>query len=363
MEYLLKASGIVTILIACYYLLLQKETFFKSIRIYFLVGLGLAISLPLIEIPVYVEFVSQQINNGSLPKIINGEISVLLLSNLIQFVPYIYLSGVLLFSIIFFVQLLSLLFLLRKHSISKQGNIYIVETTKNISPFSFFNIIVYNKTKFSPEELEHIITHEKVHAIQWHSIDTLLTYTLAILLWFNPFVWLLKKAVDQNLEFLADSDAFDKVNCQKSFQLTMLKTSQVSFCDGITSNFYNKLTKKRIQFLNSKQSTPNKQWKYLILLPLLTAFIYTFNTKTIAQVDAAKGQVDKKLLQNNEASRNNRDSEFSKNGVDEHDNNESHVEESEHKDEHGLVNEHSEKLKEKGHRENSEDNDNHDGNN
>ena len=39
MDYLLKASGLVIIFFVFYYLFLRNETFFKSIRIYFLIGL------------------------------------------------------------------------------------------------------------------------------------------------------------------------------------------------------------------------------------------------------------------------------------------------------------------------------------
>lgn len=63
MDYLLKASGLVIIFFVFYYLFLRNETFFKSIRIYFLIGLIIAVSIPLIEIPVYVEAASKQISN------------------------------------------------------------------------------------------------------------------------------------------------------------------------------------------------------------------------------------------------------------------------------------------------------------
>ena len=41
--------------------------------------------------------------------------------------------------------------------------------------------------------------------------------------------------------------------------------------------------KKRIVMLHKQPSNKNNQWKYALLLPILTVFIFAFNTKTIAQ--------------------------------------------------------------------------------
>ncbi|VAW27167.1 Regulatory sensor-transducer, BlaR1/MecR1 family / TonB-dependent receptor, partial [hydrothermal vent metagenome] len=49
MEYLLKASGIVVILFLFYYTFLRNETFFNSIRGYFIIGLLIVLIIPLIE--------------------------------------------------------------------------------------------------------------------------------------------------------------------------------------------------------------------------------------------------------------------------------------------------------------------------
>jgi len=176
-----------------------------------------------------------------------------------------------------------LAFLLSKHELSKKGKYYFIETSKNISPFSFFNIIIYNKSQFSIDELAQIINHEKAHAIQWHSLDTILAHLLVITLWFNPFVWLYKKAVQQNLEFLADNYALQKANDQRLYKLTLLKTCSSNYCTEITNNFYNSLIKKRIIMLHKNKSKNSSQWKYALLFPVLLTFVFTFNTKIVAQ--------------------------------------------------------------------------------
>ncbi len=283
MDYLLKASGIVIILFLFYYIFLKNETFFKSIRSYFLFGLIIVVSIPLIEIPVYVEAVTSQFNTLNYQEITATPLIEEKAIDWTQILTSLYLIGVLFFSVKFLIQLISLAYLLSKHQLIKKGNYRYVETSKNISPFSFFNIIIYNKNQFSIQELEQIINHEKAHAIQWHSLDTILAHLLVITLWFNPFVWLYKKAVQQNLEFLADSYALKQANNHKLYQFTLLKTCSANFCAELTNNFYNSLIKKRIIMLHKNQSTNKSQWKYILLLPVFNAFILTFNTKVVAQ--------------------------------------------------------------------------------
>ena len=283
MDYLLKASGIVIILFLFYYIFLKNETFFKSIRSYFLVGLIIVVSIPLIEIPVYVETITNQLNTLNYQEIISTPLIEEKTIDWTQILTSLYLIGVIFFSIKFLIQLISLTILLSKHQLIKKGKYRYVETSKNISPFSFFNIIIYNKNQFSIQELEQIINHEKAHVIQWHSLDTILAHLMVITLWFNPFVWLYKKAVQQNLEFLADAHALKQVKNHKLYQFTLLKTCSTNFCTELTNNFYNSLIKKRIIMLHKNQSPNKSQWKYMLLLPIFIAFVMAFNTKIVAQ--------------------------------------------------------------------------------
>ena len=283
MDFLLKSSSLVLILLLFYQFVLQKEHYFKSIRYYFLMGLLIALILPLLEIPIYIDAVTSTVNSLALNEgtIYNAvEISKI---DWTQILIGVYALGVLFFSIKFVIQITSLIRLISTHTLTKNGAYYFVETLEDTSPFSFFNIIIYNKNQFSENELLLIINHEKAHAKQWHSVDTILTHLLVICLWFNPFVWLYKKAVQQNLEFLADRFALEFAENKKQYQVTLLKTCYTNYCPEITNNFYNSLIKKRIIMLQKNQYQNKKHWKFALLVPVLIAFIAVFNTKTIAQ--------------------------------------------------------------------------------
>ena len=283
MEYFLKANGLVILLWLFYSLVLKNETFFKAIRGYFLLGLVIIIAIPLIEIPVYIEKAATNFNGYVVDGMQTTNTYVEQKFDWFNLLVILYFAGVVFFSFKFIIQLLSLGKLLTSHKITRQGRYKLVETNKEISPFSFFNFIVYNKNNFTLEEINHVLNHEKTHVDQWHSIDTLLTNLLQIIFWFNPFAWFYEKEVAQNLEFLVDNYVFNSSKSQKLYQNLLLKTSAVNYQMALTNNFYNSFLKKRITMLHSKKSNKNSQWKFALLLPLLLTFIFVFNTKTIAQ--------------------------------------------------------------------------------
>ncbi|MEC3907524.1 M56 family metallopeptidase [Tamlana sp. 2201CG12-4] len=281
MEYLLKASAVVVIFYLCYKLFLQRDTFFVSNRSFLLAGLISAFLIPFIVIPVYVERSPILFDNlpldttNAITQTTGGAIS------LIDIAFYIYIAGVILFLGKFLIQLISLLTILIKNQGTKRGRYTYIKTSSASSPFSFFNWIVYNPDLFNKSELEQILTHEKVHAYQHHSIDILLTQLACIVLWFNPFMWLYNKDLKQNLEFIADQNAQCKTSCKKSYQYTLLKTSMPTHQLALTNNFYNSLIKKRIVMLHKSKSKKRNQLKYLLILPLLGLFIMSFATKEI----------------------------------------------------------------------------------
>ncbi len=198
-----------------------------------------------------------------------------------QLLPLAYSIGVVVLLLKFGIELFSLFSLLKKNSLEKSGNHYYIKTSKSIAPFSFFNYIVYNPSHFNPEELKHIINHEKVHSKQFHSIDIIITHLATILFWFNPFIWLYKKALQQNLEFIADQEAQHVSSCEKSYQMLLVKASTNSNQLALANNFYTSLIKKRIVMLHKSKSNKLRAWKYILILPALALFLMSFNTKTV----------------------------------------------------------------------------------
>lgn len=282
MEYLLKSSAILFIFYLFYKLFLQNETFFKTIRFYLLTGLIASLVLPLIIIPKYITTESVKIpvnmselqRNNSIPTDSFPWQDILIV---------LYFAGVVFFIFRFLIRLYSVIHFINTHKHHRFNHFNLIKTQKDISPFSFFNFIVYNEANYTKKELEQILSHEKVHVNQFHSFDNLLSQIISIVLWFNPFSWLYNKEIQKNLEFIADEEAQNIANEKKNYQYLLLKTSAPKIQPVLTSNFHNSLIKKRINMLQKERSGKLMQLKFTLILPVLIAFIYTFNTKVIAQ--------------------------------------------------------------------------------
>ncbi|WP_458629055.1 M56 family metallopeptidase [Winogradskyella sp. PC D3.3] len=284
MEYLLKASAVIALIYFCFYLFLKKETFFEHNRWFLLTGLLLALIFPLIVIPVYitVEPTTTQVSSfiASTPSSFVSTTPEAPFDWL-KLIPLLYITGLIAFAIQFIFQFSSLVLLLLKHPKHKAQRFTYVIVDHKISPFSFFKWIVYNPKSYKTEELDLILTHEKVHANQWHSIDILLTQLACTLFWFNPLIWLYRQEIRQNLEYIADSKTQLLSNSEKQYQHLLLKTSVANHATLLTNTFYNSSIKKRILMLNKSRSNKKNQLKYLLILPLLAFLLMSMNTETI----------------------------------------------------------------------------------
>ncbi len=279
MEYLIKASAVVAIFYVFYKLLLQRDTFFQSNRWFLLIGLLVALYIPMIVIPIYIEYTPIDVSHLTFSEVANTPAKTGL--DFMGYAMITYVLGIAFFSIRFLIQIFSLAMLIIKNKKEKHGGYIYVKTNADVSPFSFFNWIVYNPEQFNESELNQIISHEKVHAKQYHSIDILLIHLASIALWFNPFIWFYNKDLKQNLEFLADSNTVNETTCKKSYQYTLLKTSVPSHQLALSNNFYNSLIKKRIVMLQKSKSKQINKLKYVLIIPLLAVFLMSFSTKNI----------------------------------------------------------------------------------
>jgi len=279
--FLLKSAGIIALFLVIYKLFLERDTYFKGIRMYFLAGLFLSFVVPFISITKYIEAaqISQVIYSQNFQNFTSNppppfDWSALFIN--------IYIFGVALSGLYFVFQLFKLFKILNTHPTRHLKNLKIIETTKDISPFSFFNYIVYNPTQFTKVELIQLLRHEQAHVLQKHSIDMLLAYLLTCVQWFNPFAWFYKKAVNQNLEYIADRKAKFTI-APKDYSYLLLKTTSPNYQMVLANNYYNSLLKKRIAMLHKNHSPRLKQLKLALIVPLLVGFVFTFNTEVVAQ--------------------------------------------------------------------------------
>ncbi|WP_297694958.1 M56 family metallopeptidase [uncultured Eudoraea sp.] len=281
MIYLLKASGILMLFYLVYQVFLKKETFFLVNRHFLLIGVIAAFVCPFIIIETYVEIAAMPLA-ASNSLLANSSIEMSTFSfNWLDLIYTLYGIGISMLGLKFIFQLLAIRKVIRTNKTIKMDSYVYVEKDKDIAPFSFFRYIFYNPNKFNPLELEAILKHEHAHSTQKHSIDLLIAHLVTIVMWANPFSWLYKKNIEQNLEYLADETAIQNVPSDRAYKYALLKVSGNQFFTPITNNFYSSLIKKRIVMLHKSKSHKRNLFKMALILPALAIFLLSFNTKTI----------------------------------------------------------------------------------
>lgn len=160
----------------------------------------------------------------------------------------------------------------------------VIRLEKNSSPFSFFSFIFISQKEYPEDELNKIISHEKVHIQQKHSLDLILFELLFVVQWFNPFVWFYKRAIKITHEYLADQGTLNAGVDLPSYQYSLLnqvlsENNPDSYRDELVSN-YNLSIKKRIDMMMKKRSSKLAALKLTVALPILIFLFSAFAFKT-----------------------------------------------------------------------------------
>lgn len=193
----------------------------------------------------------------------------------------IYFIGVAFFLIRFLVNFIWIFSYVFKNKPQSIFGMKVIKIEKNISPFSFVNFIFISNKEYPEAELTKIISHEKIHIQQKHSIDLILVELFFAFQWFNPFVWFHKKAIKITHEYLADLGALNSGIDLTGYQYSLL--NQVLSENNIEmTSTYNLSIKKRIEMMMKKRSTKLAALKLGIALPILIFLLsaFAFNTSS-----------------------------------------------------------------------------------
>ncbi|MEL6357751.1 MAG: ankyrin repeat domain-containing protein, partial [Bacteroidota bacterium] len=117
-----------------------------------------------------------------------------------------------------------------------------------------------------------------------HSLDLVLAELAVVFLWFNPFVWILRKEVEKNLEYQTDHLLIANAEeVKESYQINLVKMATYTQPLNITTNYNQSLITQRILKMNTKKSNYFSYWKYAFLLPLLFVQLLLLNQPLAAK--------------------------------------------------------------------------------
>ncbi|HET9745006.1 MAG TPA: M56 family metallopeptidase [Chitinophagaceae bacterium] len=282
-QYLVKLTISLAVVWLFYQFILRKLTFYNSNRWYLLGYTLLSFFIPFINVsplvdnrPELIQFVPS-VHQYTVAWEEASECPVPIWSNYDKwdFVAFtvMMIAGILF--IRFAISYLSFLNIRRKAKLISKDGVRIYQVDDDIIPFSFGNSIFINSHLHTESELQEIVRHEFVHVRQKHTIDILWAEMLCIINWYNPFAWLLRRSMRQNLEFIADNTVTSNGIDKKQYQYLLLKViGNREFSIATQFNFSS--LKKRIAMMNKSKSAKRQLGRFLFLVPVLAIILLSF---------------------------------------------------------------------------------------
>ena len=305
MVYFLKINVAIALFYAFYRLFFYKDTFFAWRRTALLCFFAVSAAVPLLNIQTWVtqqdpmvaiadlyasvvlpEFTLNAQTETDWKQLVAGGISI------------VYWAGVILLAARFLMQLAGIVRLARHCPTQKIDDTTVHLLPHAEGPFSFFHWIFVYPGAHTDEELNEILTHERTHASQWHSIDVLTGELACIVCWFNPFAWLMKREIRTNLEYMADEKVLETGHDSRTYQYHLLGLSHHKAAATIYNSFNVLPLKKRITMMNKRRTREIGRTKYLMFLPLAALLMIVSNIEAVAR---ATQKIANEMLESTEA--------------------------------------------------------------
>lgn len=288
MTYIMECALCLALLYLPFWGLLRKETFFHFNRYALLAITILSFILPLISIPE----ISTPLANNEILSIQLEEINVMVsgkaLSESISWktiLSAIYLTGLVVCLLYKIYDLIQLLRFIPRGCLwtLKENGIHVHCHVHDIASFSWMNHIVISEKDYE-ENGNNILLHEQAHIACGHSWDVLWLSLVEAIQWFNPFIWMLSKEIQDIHEYEADLTVLRKGINAKNYQLLLIKKAVGSSSYAFANSFNHSSLKKRITMMLKEKSNPWARAKYVMVLPLAALSVVAFAHPKVSKV-------------------------------------------------------------------------------
>ncbi len=302
--FLLKVNIALLLFCAGYFLVLRRLTFYSLNRVYLVTAILFASIYPEINLSNFAER-HQQIVKPVQAIVFNWQAPASAFAkpfekpNYWHWAEVVFWMGALVLAVRLLMQLYSLYRLYRNSTAARIFNHDVRVIKGNSGPFSFWKSIYVNPSQHEQADLKAILLHEQVHINEWHTIDVLLAELSTIFYWFNPGIWLMKKAIRENIEFITDNKILKKGTDSKQYQYSLVSVSFTSSSNTIVNHFNISTIKKRIIMMNAKRSSKVTLTRYAFLVPAVVVLLLVFSISKAALIKDKKAYITLAVGMNN----------------------------------------------------------------
>lgn len=284
-NFILESGISLSFMAMIYVIFLRKETFFRLNRLFLMGSVLFSVALPFFTFRVYDPrpvmlpevTVTPYRNVLEVVTVYGHDLSLTVEQTVLSadLLIWIYLSGVTFFLGRFLLRIWGIVLLIRRHPVKVSDRIKVVYVDNPGSPFSFLNYIFVNRSHQQNEGFQRMMAHEVEHVKQGHSLDVMLLELLTVFQWFNPFMWMLRHAVRENHEFLADRALLESGVSRVYYKKLLLS----QFAGGqllLTNHFNYSIIKNRMKMMSKIKSSRIANAKITLGVIIAFALIILF---------------------------------------------------------------------------------------
>ncbi|WP_239106989.1 M56 family metallopeptidase [Flavobacterium macrobrachii] len=284
-DFIISSSVCLSIFLAVYHLLLEKEKMHNFNRFYLLGSIVISLLIPFLNFEIIKEIPVEVSETVMVEGIISSQ--AVFVEEEPSILPLIICSlyGLITFGLFirFGKNILELISKTKSNPTVKYQNANLILLEEKVLPHTFWNSIFINFDDYNRRNIEdELYTHELVHVNQKHTLDILFIETLKTIFWFNPLFYFYKKAIQLNHEFLADEEVVKSCDNVPFYQTLLLQKTSINHV-FLTSNLNYLVTKKRLIMMTRNTSKSLALLKKIAILPILATMIYFFCVEIVAQ--------------------------------------------------------------------------------
>ena len=174
--------------------------------------------------------------------------------------------------------------LTKKTAVKQIPGALLILSEKFISPFSFGKYVFMHPATYNEgsEKTGIILSHERVHIAHRHYIDLIWMEFLLVVCWFNPMVYLAKRAMVLNHEYLADQEV-QRATHPTKYKKLLLELTLHNKPRILTSSISSSELKNRLIMMNKPFAKNIMQFKIFGFSILSFLIIAGFSVEIKAQ--------------------------------------------------------------------------------
>ena len=280
--YILRSSLYLAVFYAFFLLVMRRTSLFRFNRIILLAGSAVCFVLPLLRLrkAVAAAGAAGAVAAGPLtavaatPDAASAATPTLLL---------LYVAGAAAVIVFTVVSALRMHRIIRSGERKQEDGYRLTVLDGDMPSFSWGRNIVMSRRDL--EDNPAILTHERMHIKNRHSLDIAFFSIITVLHWFNPLVWITFSELKLLHEYEADEGVIKNGIYASQYQLLLVKKAVGEHRFSLANGFRHSKLKNRIAMMIKSQSSGWMRLAYVAILPVLAFLMFACNPAREQQQD------------------------------------------------------------------------------